>query len=243
MTEPSHPRPWYRHKVIIPAAAALAILVVTGLVSLSQDRPVAQPAVAPATPAMAAQTLHDDPSGNCVSNIYSDTSAERSFVCALRYRGNRTVTANSEQQLVNGGQVNCQQIRTRGVAIVPGLVSGLMAAGYSQQESQDVVTISVNHFRQEFMAPSAAPIAIPAQPVTYPLNQFGAGTYLVGSEVAPGDYVTEGADFCYWERAKNTEGTFASIIANGNPRGHTTVTIKATDKAFEVTGSCTFTKR
>jgi hypothetical protein len=213
--------------------------------------PATPQVAAPATPATAAQTLYEDPPGICRSKVYpGDTSVERSFMCALRYRGNRTVAMNTEQQLVNGGQYNCQQIRTRGVAVIPGLVAGLVGVGYTQQESQDVVTISINHFCEEFQLGSTVvnPASAPAQetaaaPPTYPLASFGAGTYLVGSEVAPGNYVTEGADWCYWERAKNTDGGLGAILANGNAQGHTNVTVKSSDKAFKVTGNCTFTKR
>jgi hypothetical protein len=90
---------------------------------------------------------------------------------------------------------------------------------------------------------TVSPQAAPAPQPTYPLAQFGAGTYLVGSEVAPGNYVTEGADWCYWERAKNTDGGLGAILANGNAQGHTNVTVRSSDKAFKVTGNCTFTKR
>jgi hypothetical protein len=63
------------------------------------------------------------------------------------------------------------------------------------------------------------------------------GTYLVGSDIAPGTYRTagpsDGAMFCYWERDKNTDGTLDSIIANDNSAGPTLVTVKAHDVAFK----------
>lgn len=90
----------------------------------------------------------------------------------------------------------------------------------------------------------------PAAP-TYPLTAFGNGTYLVGSEVTPGRYVTEGAPSCYWEvQRENADQYGSKIVENGNANGHTNITIPANAYAIEVmsvdftgTGGCTFTKR
>ena len=77
--------------------------------------------------------------------------------------------------------------------------------------------------------------------VTYtppPPTQFGEGTYVVGTDIQPGTYKTTGGDPCYWARLSslNTQ----DIIDNSNSTGLQTVQILASDKAFEVTGSCTF---
>jgi hypothetical protein len=96
----------------------------------------------------------------------------------------------------------------------------------------------------------AAPTYTPAAP-TYPLTAFGSGTYLVGSEVTPGRYVTEGAASCYWEvQRENADQYGSKIIENGNANGHTNITIPAKAYAIEVmsvtadgTDGCTFTKR
>jgi hypothetical protein len=84
-------------------------------------------------------------------------------------------------------------------------------------------------------------VSVPSQNLS--ATQFGSGTYLIGSGVTPGDYVTEGADWCYRERSRRADGAFGSIIAKWQARGHTTVTIRPSDKAFKVAGGCTFTKR
>ncbi|MDP9488472.1 MAG: hypothetical protein M3Q49_22260 [Actinomycetota bacterium] len=66
----------------------------------------------------------------------------------------------------------------------------------------------------------------------------GDGTFLVGEDIQPGTYQTDGGgEFgCYWARLSDASGDMESIIANGNPRGPTTVTISASDGAFETSG-------
>lgn len=71
-------------------------------------------------------------------------------------------------------------------------------------------------------------------PVPKKVGIEGDGTWMVGAEVKPGTYrSTRGSDeLCYWARLSSTDGEFESIITNGNGTGQT-VTIKATDVAFE----------
>lgn len=71
-----------------------------------------------------------------------------------------------------------------------------------------------------------------------PATSFGNGTWAVGSDIAPGTYVSAGSldEYgCYWERASSFDGDFDSIIANDfvSPEsGQAVVTIKSTDVAF-----------
>lgn len=74
-----------------------------------------------------------------------------------------------------------------------------------------------------------------------PLTQFGAGQFLVGSQIAAGRYYTNPiGDSCYWERQSGLGGTFAEIIANeftsfDSPQ--VIVDILSSDRAFE-SSSC-----
>jgi hypothetical protein len=68
---------------------------------------------------------------------------------------------------------------------------------------------------------------------------IGEGTFIVGEDVQPGRYKAKAADGnCYWARLKDDSGELDSIIANNNTAGQSSVTIKATDGAFETSG-CT----
>ncbi|MDH6513724.1 hypothetical protein M2163_009304 [Streptomyces sp. SAI-135] len=69
----------------------------------------------------------------------------------------------------------------------------------------------------------------------------GDGTYVVGSDIKPGTYRSEGPQgglvtSCYWARLSSTSGEAKDIIANDATSGQATVTIAATDKAFTTTG-------
>ncbi len=78
--------------------------------------------------------------------------------------------------------------------------------------------------------------------ITKSKTSFGAGTYIVNTDVEPGTYHAPGSDLCYWARLSGFGGTFSEIIANGNPTGSVIVTIAASDKGFESARCGTWTK-
>lgn len=65
---------------------------------------------------------------------------------------------------------------------------------------------------------------------------YGSGTYVVGEDIEPGLYKSEG-NIIYWARLSGFGGAVEDILANGNPQGAEVVEIKETDKGFETTGS------
>lgn len=76
-----------------------------------------------------------------------------------------------------------------------------------------------------------------------PATSFGDGTYLVGTEIAPGTYKTDNkGGFCYYERLSGVSGSFDDIITNGSPKGPAIIEIPATDKAFKTSGCGTWVK-
>ncbi|UGQ13745.1 hypothetical protein LO772_09175 [Yinghuangia sp. ASG 101] len=94
-------------------------------------------------------------------------------------------------------------------------------------------------------APPAAPTTPPAPAPTSagPKTSFdGDGTYLVGTDIAPGTYRSDGGSLCYWERRSDTSGEFAGLITNDVAQGPTVVTIAKTDKAFKTQGCADWTK-
>jgi len=94
--------------------------------------------------------------------------------------------------------------------------------------------------------PTLPPPDAPARPA----NAFTAGIHEVGNgsgQMSPGKYHTAGpgqgiGGYCYYARLRNTDAQMDSIIANVNTLGPATVTVKATDAAFEIQGDCTFAK-
>lgn len=78
--------------------------------------------------------------------------------------------------------------------------------------------------------------------ITKSKTEFGAGTYIVGTDIDPGTYHAPGGDTCYWARLSGFTGSLDDILANANPTGSTTVTISPSDKGFESSGCGTFTQ-
>ncbi|NRF94421.1 hypothetical protein HQN89_26265 [Paenibacillus frigoriresistens] len=66
------------------------------------------------------------------------------------------------------------------------------------------------------------------------LTEFGDGTYIVGKDIDPGTYKSDGVD--YWARLKNFSGDMNAILANGNPDGQEIVEIAASDVGFSTHG-------
>ena len=70
-------------------------------------------------------------------------------------------------------------------------------------------------------------------PITSSRTSFGPGTYIVGTDIAPGTYRNSNSSGCYWARLHGFGGTLSDIIANDNTDSPATVTIAATDKGFQ----------
>lgn len=86
-------------------------------------------------------------------------------------------------------------------------------------------------------APTTQVIKPTSTPLT-PETIFGAGTYQVGIDIAPGIYAgkvgVEIFDSCYWARLSGASGDFSELIGNDNAQGQFYVEIKVTDKYFKV---------
>jgi hypothetical protein len=72
----------------------------------------------------------------------------------------------------------------------------------------------------------------PAPGVAPKAPTFGAGTKVVGKDIAAGTYRTRGGNGCYWERLKGFGGSLDEIAANNIATGPEVVTITAEDKGF-----------
>lgn len=74
-------------------------------------------------------------------------------------------------------------------------------------------------------------------------STFGTGIHLVGQDIEPGTYGTEGSGSCYWARLRGLGGELGDVIANGLPQGPATVQIHPSDVAFETSGCGQWTRR
>lgn len=81
---------------------------------------------------------------------------------------------------------------------------------------------------------ATAKIAAPAPSISR------AGTYRVGSGIAPGTYFASPQPGCYWERRSSAGTSFSGIIANDfrATTGRVIVTISKTDRFFQTNAQC-----
>ena len=108
----------------------------------------------------------------------------------------------------------------------------------SQLDDPDSADCDLETIRTETPAvvsappPSSAATDIPEPPA----EGYPDGTYLVGSDIAPGLYRSSGGEFCIWERLSGLSGEFDDIIAAGYEEGSAVVEIREGDMAFKSTG-------
>jgi hypothetical protein len=73
-------------------------------------------------------------------------------------------------------------------------------------------------------------------PAGVPVIGITEGTYMVGKDIKPGRYRSNGSDTCYWARLKGVSGETDDIIANSISPGPQVVVIKRSDVAFMTSG-------
>lgn len=75
-----------------------------------------------------------------------------------------------------------------------------------------------------------------------PAVAFSDGVFQIPTDVKPGTYKTAGqSGGCYYARLSGLD-TVDDIISNDNSDGPMIVTISASDKAFDASGGCDWTK-
>jgi len=75
-----------------------------------------------------------------------------------------------------------------------------------------------------------------------PTDPFGDGMYIVGVDIEPGTWRTEGSSGCYWERLSGFGHEFDDIIANEYADTQQIVTISPDDAGFESSDCGTWSK-
>ncbi|MGW6393359.1 hypothetical protein ACWFR1_23270 [Streptomyces sp. NPDC055103] len=91
----------------------------------------------------------------------------------------------------------------------------------------------------ETAADSQAATGAPKKNTTPTAEIPGDGVFLVGKDIQPGTYRSDGKDnaLCYWARLSDTTGELGDIIASGNAEGQAIIKIDTSDKAFQ-TSDC-----
>jgi hypothetical protein len=83
---------------------------------------------------------------------------------------------------------------------------------------------------------------LPAAPTTPPppAASLGEGTWIVGTDIAPGSWSTAGGPSCTWTRVRDFLGTPESVVEQGTATSAATVALDASVAGF-VTQGCTWT--
>ena len=123
------------------------------------------------------------------------------------------------------------------------LLAGCSSGGGGNAPATDTTTTTTTPLG----APSTTSTSTVTAAPPAPLTTFGDGSYVVGRDITPGVYHSDGAAQaapvgCYWERAKDTSGAGASILENHLGPAATTVTIADGDGAFRSVGCKTWTQ-
>lgn len=215
---------------LIALAASVATLTVLALSACGSTPPAAAAIAAPAPPTAEQAFLTELAADAPRFGVENDAVRGAQFVQTARNTCTYLTVVSGAQRMAAA-----QYVATEG--------------HYSLPEGLLFTNLAVKHFCPTYADPQVVTTVAeaPVQPVvSYPLTTFGDGTYLIGTEVTAGNYVSEGAETCYWEIDRQSPDKYGStIIKNGNANGHTNITIPAGAYSIQVTSSdgCTFTKR
>jgi hypothetical protein len=81
----------------------------------------------------------------------------------------------------------------------------------------------------------------PYTPPAAPVDTFGPGTYVVGSDIVAGTYEAEGGRDCYWRRLGGFSADFDELLAIDNMTTPGHVVIEDTDVGFDSSDCGTWT--
>lgn len=166
----------------------------------------------------------------------NDPSKQRYFD-GTRWTDHTAVTSPLAVNQISGQapQTPPQQATNNSRKIVLGLVAAFVAVvALSISLSHGKSTSSsTGRDRAAYEAP-----AMPTKPVrTGPTTAIeDDGTFVIGVDIVPGTYRTEGTTSCYWERLSGLGGSFKEIISNSSADGQQVVQIAPSDKAFKTNG-------
>lgn len=93
--------------------------------------------------------------------------------------------------------------------------------------------VTIDPADKGFQSRSCATWTSDLSAITKSRTTFGEGDYMVGTDIQPGTYRSNGTGDCYYARLNNFAHELGSVIANDNTTGPAVVTIAPGDKGFE----------
>ena len=204
------------------AAAASTASAVVAATAAATSAPTTAPTPVPTAPPTIARTATPTPPPTAF-NFGTGKKLVPSEVPAGTYR-TRTAAAACYWERLSG---------------LGGTIGEILANGNT--DAPEVVTVLAAD--KAFNSSRCAPWTVDLSAITKsPTDPFGAGTYIVGVDIAAGTWRSSGGSSCYWQRMRGFTGTFSEIIANENSTVSTIIAIGASDKGFSSTRCGTWTK-
>jgi hypothetical protein len=133
------------------------------------------------------------------------------------------------------GSPNCYWERLRNFS---GGMNGILANGTTSAPS--IVTIESTDVG--FNSQGCGTWTKDLSAITNSKTSFGAGAYIVGTDIDAGTYRNSGGENCYYERLRGFNGGMNAIITNGTSSNPSIVAIAPTDAGFQSNGCGTWTK-
>lgn len=103
--------------------------------------------------------------------------------------------------------------------------------------------ITINSSDKAFISQGCGSWTQDLSAITTTKTSFSDGIYIIGTDIEPGTYHTNGQTGCYWARLRDFSGGGTNIIDNGNSNGLVSVTILSTDKGFSADHCGTWIKQ
>ncbi|MEV4936819.1 hypothetical protein [Streptomyces zaomyceticus] len=137
-------------------------------------------------------------------------------------------------------------ILSHGAAALGGLLVGVLIGmvvsngGAADTPSAAQTVTATPQTQPPETAPDSQPATSAPRKNTTPAAEIpGDGVFLVGKDIRPGTYRSDGKDnaLCYWARLSDTTGEVEDVIASGNAEGQAIIKIDGSDKAFQ-TSDC-----
>lgn len=204
-------RPWWRQRWVAATAAGLVVLLATAGGSFAAGASSVDPTESQAYAAMAddladVMTERDDALGEIAG-------AQQTARDALGDVAERELAADDRDL----------ELDERKARLDTDEAARMVAFAAAQAEADAA------------MAAREAAVGI-AEATAAANTVSGNGTFLVGTDIQPGTYRSDGGSLCYWARLSGLSGGLGDIISNSISPGQQFVEVRASDAAFQSNG-------
>lgn len=128
-------------------------------------------------------------------------------------------------------------------AVSPSATAGLPSKSPAESTQPTLPVVTSTPVASPTFPPPPPPPAppppppVPPPPPPVPVGAFGDGTFIVGTDIAPGTYrAPQPSGGCYWERLAGFSGELEDILSNGFSGSPQLITILSSDAGFSSRG-------